>query len=59
MVEDFRSHRWGAERRVSQTRERGPPSAWAETFNILDTFALFDLLDMLDILDILDILDSI
>ena len=30
--ENFRSRRWGAERRVSraQTRERGPPSAWAE-----------------------------
>ena len=32
--ENFRSRRWGAERRVSraQTRERGPPSAWAEIF---------------------------
>ena len=32
--ENFRSHRWGAERRVSraQTRERGPPSAWAEFY---------------------------
>ena len=30
--ENFRSRRWGAERRVSraQTRERGPPSALAE-----------------------------
>ena len=31
-AENFRSCRWGAERRVSraQTRERGPPSARAE-----------------------------
>ena len=31
-LENFRSRRWGAERRVSraQTRERGPPSALAE-----------------------------
>ena len=30
--ENFRVRRWGAERRVSraQTRERGPPSAYAE-----------------------------
>ena len=30
--ENFRSRRWGAERRVprARTRERGPPSAWAE-----------------------------
>ena len=32
MPENFRSCRWGAERRVkrAQTRERGPPSALAE-----------------------------
>ena len=32
--ENFRVRRWGAERRVSraQTRERGPPSAYAEIF---------------------------
>ena len=39
---NFRSRRWGAERRVSraQTRERGPPSAWAE---IITSFASISL----------------
>ena len=39
--ENFRVCRWGAERRVSraQTRERGPPSAWAEIFFFAKFFA--------------------
>ena len=41
--ENFRSRRWGAERRVSraQTRERGPPSAWAEILVLLLLLVLF------------------